>query len=132
MSNATLERASNMTIDTEKRFARLERLGLVRFQVLPDEHFDPADACACGAPECRAEEIARRDGAWGTVGEYRNGHGWEHGGSCWGHVGYRDPGDAKENPYVTDVKAETITQLREAIRSRCRCCKGTGKGACHA
>ena len=46
---------------------RLESAGLVRLEVLPDEHFDWSDL----SDEDR--ERHGNDGAWGTVGQFQSG-----------------------------------------------------------
>lgn len=120
------------------RFERLKKLGLVRFQIKPDEYstvedlegdmFNPRVNPDI-APEKLAEErndfIDRinRDGIFGIIGEYKINSGWEVADSCWGFVG----NDYEGSGYDDDIKTTTIDQLREAIRSRCRNCMGTGK-----
>lgn len=128
------------TIDTEKRFKRLERLGLVSFGPVDDpdvdldnlfgDTFNPA--CHPEIPREqiereRQEEInrAERMGVVGIVGSYSltAEAPYMQADSVWGFIG----DDYKGSGYDADVRSATIEALRSAIRSRCRCCKGKGK-----
>lgn len=125
-------------------FERLESLGLVRLRVEPDDAADIKDLegdmfnpAATGLSPSRCERERRkyreqieRDCVWGIIGEYRLGEDapWQQGGSVWGFVG-----DVSDTGYDSDIKNEAIDALREAIRNRCRCCKGSGeRAAAHA
>ena len=128
------------TVVEDRKFTRLEDLGLVRFEVLPDEcseladlegdvynpeanlDIDPAELA-----QQRKEFVRRieRDGVWGVLGSYRLGVDapWCRADSVWGFVGE----EWKGSGYDADVKGETVKALRAAIRERCRACHGTGK-----
>ena len=120
------------------RFERLEKLGLVRFRIEPDDYFTVEDLEGdCYNPsvnpdidpdqlaEERNEFVDRinREGVVGIIGEYRSNNGWEHADSCWGFVG----NDYIDSGYDDDIKTNTVDQLRESIHSRCRNCMGTGR-----
>lgn len=85
-----------------------ERAGLVQLRVEPDNDPD-ASQCDCGDKHCRHNELLERDGAFGTIGEYRDASGeWAHADSCWGHVGYADPADPIENDYAADAMRSAL------------------------
>jgi hypothetical protein len=98
------------------KWRALERMGYVRLIAEPDEHCSHDDLCDCDNPDCpdRNAEV------WGSVGQYRidpdqgDDDGWEYGDSVWGHVGYRNVLDWRENPYITDIMAGTIGELIDA------------------
>jgi hypothetical protein len=112
-----------------RQWDALECLGLVRLRDEWDEHYEWEGD---GANPCPDEP------AYGSIGEYRlpgeepytafdDEVEWEHGDSVWGHVGYRDVLDWRENPYILDVMSETIAQFRAAWkhqvhRARCPMC----------
>lgn len=92
-----------------------ERAGYVKLDVEEDQDFQPDEGnCCCEDPDCSA----KTGPAFGTVGRYRQDHPlagriptWEQADSVWGHTGYADPGDWRENPYVLDIMAETLEAL---------------------
>ena len=122
-------------VRTDRQWDRLERLGLVRIRAEPDDNvciedlegdmFNPDVNPEISAQKLEKErrafiELVERGGVWGHIAEYNIGQGWEHGDSRWGYV---DDSLAENN---TDVKSGGIQALREAIRARCRCCRGSG------
>ena len=126
-------------MDTERRFARLERLGLVQFGPVDDPDVDLDNlfgdtynpACHPDIPREqiereRREEIVRanRMGVVGIVGAYSLSAEapYMQADSVWGFIG----DDWKGSGYDADIRAATVDALRVAIRNRCRCCKGTG------
>jgi hypothetical protein len=100
-----------------ERWDKAESDGLVRLQAIPDEDWTIKDnGCSCGNPVCqrRERESFERDGAWGSVGEYRtdtDSEDWTHADSVWGHVGYNDVLSPLENPYILDIMAATLDAL---------------------
>ena len=117
------------------RFGRLEEKGLIRFRVVQDEEpfddsfIDTWDDASEEKKETYKKELwerIRNDGVWGIIGEYNIGNGWVHGDSVWGFVG----DDWRNSGYDEDVKKITVDCLREAIKSRCRCCMGKGIKKC--
>ena len=121
----------------ENRFDRLERLGLVRFKIEPDECVSVEDLEGdCFNPEVNPDvdpailasereafvDRINREGVWGIIGEYNIGQGWTMADSVWGFVGE----DFEGSGYDLDVKDITVDALRKAIRMRCRCCMGKG------
>ena len=103
---------------TLAKWAALEECGLVRLRAEIDEFpDDPSEG-----------------ESWGSIGEYRldpDSDRWTQGGSVWGHVGYRDVLDWRENIYIFDIMTETINAFRSAhkeyVHNVCPCCHGTGK-----
>ena len=146
---------------TLAQWSALESLGLVRISAEEDEDAanDPDSiACSCGDPKCiqgpeRIRETIESIGVWGVVGEFGLPDRWageptsifvpdclvwHHADAVWGHIGYRDCADWRENPYVIDIMDETIRQFRDAWKSRvreqaderagrCPACHGTGR-----
>lgn len=122
-----------------RQWARLEKLGLVRLRVAPDEHADIEDLeGGCFSPRAnpcvRPSTLERQrkalhdridqEGVWGIIGEYRAPDGsWEYGDGCWGFVGE----DWRGSGYDDDIRGSTIRALRDAIKGRCRACRGTGE-----
>lgn len=104
---------------TLRKWQVLERLGYVRLTAEPDPYWEPD--CDCGDPKCPSNDPASE--AFGSVGEYRldpdagDDEGWEAADSVWGHVGYRDVLDWRENVYVLDVMDATIAAFRNARKA---------------
>jgi hypothetical protein len=112
-------RTAEDALDSARTLARwdeAEQTGSVRIVARPDPDSSPSDwhdtkGGACECEDCRAYA---RDGAWGTVGEYRtdpDSEDWTHADSVWGHVGYNDVLSPLENPYVVDIMAATLDAL---------------------
>jgi hypothetical protein len=86
-----------------------ERAGFVRLRYEWDQDFDPAEY-----PDC---DFGEDPEAFGSIGEYRldtDSDEWVHADSVWGHVGYLDVIDWRENPYVIDIMRETLDQFNTA------------------
>jgi hypothetical protein len=119
---------------TVAEWRRAEDAGVVRLRLEPDYRPDMVDELVEGyqtrnghdigedaARKACAEDLDRL-GVWGTVGEYAApvcphcgaGGDWEQADSCWGHAGYRNPDDWRENWYVPDIMAETLDAARKA------------------
>lgn len=115
---------------------RLECAGLVTLEYEPDHDYgyeylagdcfdeSNADSVPGGMRTIKAQEEAFKrkiesDGVWGLVGRYRLSEDdpWSNGDSVWGFVGTDDTG------YETDIKAETIGALVDALRDRCPTCR---------
>ena len=115
---------------TLARWDTLEEFGLVRLTAEPDYDFDPNDF---EHPEGFDDSNGDSLEAFGTIGQYRptEDHDFVTGDSCWGHVGYKDVLDWRENPYILDIMAETIRNLvtsrRLHVRGLCPACGGTGR-----
>jgi len=126
--------------ETTNHWEQLEYLDLVRLDWQPDyglsyedlagDCFDESnyDSVPGGERTVKAQEKAFResieqDGVWGLVGQYRltPDSDWIDGDSVWGFVGTDDTG------YETDIMAETINQLKEALRDRPRIVITAGK-----
>jgi hypothetical protein len=126
-------RKSGATADQAKRYAKtlarwreLEDLGVVRLRVEPDDDADLSfldldhyqDTREGRAAAKHVRDLYERDGAWGTISEYRtdptDDDAWEQADSCWGHIGYKDPASPFENWYVCDEMAEAIEQYEAA------------------
>lgn len=119
---------------TLRKWDALESLGLVRLRSEHDADFNPDDYDCDFDGETTAE---------GSIGEFLSPDSarfyldcdtftqsdlkWVHGDSVWGHVGYRDVLDWKENVYILDVMAETIAAFRDAWKAQCPTCHGTGR-----
>lgn len=132
------------TAKTASRFQRAEAAGLVRLRRVPDELCNLADLegdCfdeALNAPSVpggvrtiRAERSAFRRqidryGVFGLVGEYRvHPEGsWIHADSVWGFVA-SSAGDLEEDTggCASDIMSGTLAALRDALASRCPCCR---------
>lgn len=102
---------------------QLEDTGLVRLRTVPDDSYDWSDK-PDGMSDERWEEVSQ-GGAWGIVGEYRitEEAEWQQADSVWGFVGYSTHDDPFENPYVSDIMAQTIEQLKDTLKNRCPCCR---------
>jgi hypothetical protein len=114
----------NTKIDLQKRWERLEALGLVQFKVEPDDCPDLSYLDQDDFADERISEIKRAncDGVWGIVGAYKLHGRFATSDSCWGFIG----DDWQKSGYDVEIKATTIATLRESIRNRCRHCMGTG------
>lgn len=122
------------------QWGALEELGLVRLIAEPDLDYEwDGD----GPDPCPGEE------AFGSVGQYRldllnpdrptvfpfgeDDRNWVDADSVWGHVGYRDCLDWRENPYVLDIMRGTIDAFRAAwkdhVHHQCPPCHGSGRSS---
>jgi hypothetical protein len=66
------------------------------------------------------DDTGEEDESYGSIGEYTlnpESDDWEHGGSVWGHVGYRDVLDPFENPYILDIMDETLAAMSSARKA---------------
>lgn len=122
---------------TRIAFEDAERAGLVRLRFVPDsEPFDDSyidtwtDQTESQRERARAElwEKIERDGVWGLVGQFRvspaetiseidGDDGWENADGVWGFVG------TEPNGYESGIMAETLSALRDALKSRCPSCR---------
>lgn len=85
----------------------------------------------------RMKQIARDEGCYGIVGEYRlepESREWEHADSVWGFLGLDDVSDGYGtgfSAYGPDVMAATVSAFRDAwkehVRGLCPACHGTGR-----
>ena len=109
----------------ERRWQRLERLGLVSMLLKPDDSPNLSFLEQDEFADYRRAEYARanNDGVWGIVGVYHGRNVKGTADSCWGFIGE----DWKDSGYDIDIKANTIEQFRAEIRNRCRCCMGLGR-----
>lgn len=124
---------------TLREWDALESMGLVRLQAEPDDDYRPD--CDCGDPRCpyrpfergqsETNRLRRDIEAFGSVGEFclpfvdddgywQPSEDWQHGGSVWGHVGYRNVLDWRENCYIIDIMRETIDAFRDAWKIHVR------------
>ena len=110
---------------------KLEDRGLVKIEAVPDndadidnvlgDAFNPEffdDDVELAEKEKRiALENIERDGVWGVVGYFRldDTFQWETGDSVWGFAGYKDVLNETENPYVTDIKMQTMQEYHKAL-----------------
>jgi hypothetical protein len=130
---------------TLRKWDILETIGAVRLRAVPDETWEPID---CGDPRCKMNDPNSE--AYGSIGEYRTDFAdpswhqmdvynddlpWECADSVWGHVGYRDVLDWRENVHILDIMAETIRQFAAAWKAHVRAnrkatpcpkCQGSG------
>ena len=131
-------RVAKGTIEFEKRakeveaaFGVQEYAGLVKFEVIPEEHVDLDDlfgdtfnpkVVTYITPEKledeKQAEIDRidRDGVWGIVSSYYDGEQWRQAESCGGFIG----DDFKGSGYDIDAKQEALDALK-AVKL-CPCC----------
>lgn len=117
-----------------RRFERLEALGLVRLQVLPDvEMYDDSYIDTWSDVSAEERNMYRRslwvrierEGVWGVVGEFRPDPrgpwlAWEHADSCWGFIGDDWQSGYGKTGYDVECMDVTIDALRVAIRNRRR------------
>lgn len=112
---------------TLRQWKNAEYADLVRIELVPDETpYDPGD-CEPTNEESRRRfwDSINQLGVYGVVGQYRltpDGE-WHSGDSVWGNAGYQNAGDWRENWYVPDIMAETLRELKSALRSRCETCR---------
>lgn len=118
-----IEREQAITL---RQWDALESLGFVRLRSEWDWDFNPSDY--------DDGVFDDDDEAYGSIGEFRldaDDCTWVVADSCWGHVGYRDVLDWRENCYILDIMAETIAAFKEAWKARvnrlCPVCKGSGR-----
>lgn len=59
-----------------------------------------------------------------VIGQYRTSEdaGWKIGDSVGNCIGYENPLSYTDNSYVVDIMAQTISELRDALKSRCPLC----------
>ncbi len=119
---------------TKIEWDRLEDAGLVKLEWKPDESPD----LSWLDQDCYKEdrqgqairrqtlETAERDGCWGRMGYYRihPDGAWEIGDSVWGFIG------ADAHCYESDIMAETIAELKRALKARCPRCRKNNLGGC--
>lgn len=116
-------------------FQDAERAGLVRLKFVPDtQPFDDSyidtwtDETEGKRERARKElwEQIEHDGVWGLIGEYRlspaetisdGDDGWESTDGVWGFIG------TETNGYEPDIREQTLSALRDALKSRCPCCR---------
>lgn len=112
------------TADLWARFTQASDAGLVRVRAVYDDNHDPHDSYATGDDAedarlvAREREIIARDGVWGTVAERACPYcgAWVNVSDVWGHVGYANPLDPRENPYVCDLMALALQELADNSR----------------
>lgn len=127
-------------LDTAYTLAKWEvlaELGYVRLIAEPDDDADLSwidqDRYSDSDRE-RFRDDVETNGVWGSIGEFRldpDSEDWQTADSVWGHTGYRNVLDWRENPYVLDIMDETIRQFRDAwkdhVRHVCPTCHGSGR-----
>lgn len=118
---------------TLRRWDALESMGLVRLRSENDPYWEPG--CSCGVKNCPNNDPDAE--AYGVIGEYCLPHldaegywcaegredsmeGWACGVSVWGHVGYRDVLDWRENAHILGIMDEAIEAFRDAWKARQR------------
>jgi len=136
--------AARRSLATRELFEKLESLGLVRINIIPDAHcsmddlkgdcYDvalnastvPGGERTIKAQEKAFEAKVERDGVWGVVGEYRTSadEQWEQADSCFGFVG----DDWKDSGTDTDIMYATLKALSDAWDD---CCKHCGRPRKH-
>ena len=88
------------------KWRTLESMGHVRLRAEYDDDVEPDFD----------EYDADRDGVpLGSIGEYRldlDSDDWTVGDSCWGHVGYDNVLDWKENVYIMHIMDETMKAFK--------------------
>jgi hypothetical protein len=93
------------------RWQAAEQAGYLRLRAEPDFDHNPRDYMD-------ADDIQDSDwDAYGSIAEYRvslDSESWTVADSVWGHVGYRNVLDWRENPYIIDEMAECLDQFRAA------------------
>jgi hypothetical protein len=128
-----------------RKWDALKTIGAVRLRAEHDPDCDPTEFGGSADDE-----------AYGSIGEHRTDFAdmgewayslasmtgpwgpWHHADSVWGHVGYRDVLDWRENPYILDIMDETIRQFAAAWKAHiraeidrragvCPACHGTGR-----
>jgi hypothetical protein len=143
---------------TRVKFEALEDLGCVRMNVVDDDDPDLSfldqdcfnDTRGGIAATKKTREIARDEGVFGLVAEFtldpltdpespvyagwEDRQDWNHGGSCFGFIGYKDA-DPRTNCYAPQIMAETIAAFRDAWKAHVRAnrkatpcpkCQGSG------
>jgi cytochrome c553 len=105
-----------------RKWQALEALDLVRLRAEQDTEYDPSEW---------EDEPADAE-AYGSIGEFRldTDADWEHADSVWGHIGYRNVLDWRENAYILDVMAATIAALRDASKAAARARRERELGFC--
>jgi hypothetical protein len=116
---------------TLTKWRALESIGAVRLRAEADTDWEPG--CDCGDPDCASNNPESE--AFGSIGEFRTDFDnpdwypgdtddeslpWVSADSVWGHVGYRDVLDWRDNPYIIDVMAETIAAFCAAWKAHVR------------
>lgn len=125
-----------------RKWDALETIGAVRVRAEFDQDCDPTEFGGSADDE-----------AFGSIGEYRTDFAtpdwypgdidsvlpaWNTADSVWGHVGYRNVLDWRENAYILDIMASTIDAFRDSWKAHvraererkaglCPACHGTGK-----
>lgn len=97
------------------RFTDLENEERVRLRVESDETYcyeDSDDPDATPAQRAEMHDRIDRDGAWGLIGEYRQGDEWIVADSVWGFVG----NDYEDSLYDTDIMRATIEAYEASFR----------------
>ena len=109
------------------RWRTLMALDYVQLRCEPDEDFDRS--------YFEQGVFNEDDEAFGSIGEFcldpdSSRKRWHNADSVWGHVGYKNVQNWKENPYIVDIMDVTMEQLRRAWKERvhgiCPRCHGTG------
>jgi hypothetical protein len=120
---------------TLAKWAALESLGLVRLTSEPDPDFDPSDY------DCDFDDD---DEAFGSIGQFvrpacvanvldmgadeADESDWITADSCWGHVGYRDVLDWRENVSILDIMSSTVDAFRDAWKDHLHALPGKADG----
>ncbi len=76
----------------------------VRLRLEPDCDADPCDFDGTERQLEAARERANRDGMWGMIGEYWDGHEWIEVDAVWGFIG----DDWENSGYDTNIMTTTI------------------------